>query len=716
MFKKVTITLYAIAILVMAMATCFSQHEADVKFYGTWWFTALWALLAAAGVAWMIVRKVRRPSIILLHSSFVIILLGALLTRVTGIQSSIHLRKDVTTNALENNTTLPFSITLKDFTVEYHNGTQAPSDFVSSIEIADDDATEPRSMHKVSMNNIVSYSGIRLYQSGYDPDMLGARLSVNIDPYGIPVTYFGYAMLFLTLIWTLIDKRGGFRYALRQLSSMAKPTVMLLISVFFTALSAMAEESTLHVIPPSQAEQMGTLNIRYNERICPLQTFAIDFTKKITGSRSFEGCSAEQVLTGFIFFPNEWNKVKCIKIKSDAIRERYNLGDYASLMDFFSFSADGNMEQYILAHELQEAYWGNDDKLHQDVEKLDEKVMLIMQLQYSQSLMLFPYEGRWLSPVDSLPDTMPQEQRDYIHKAITILRDYAATSDWEQFTEMVSLMRKYQYRYGADSIPSDFKISAERIYNNIPFATILFMVCLATALLSLWRRKWVKIASYSVLCVSWLALTFCLALRWIVSGTVPMSNGYETMLLLAWFFLLLPIVCRRFIFPSLLLAGFSLLVSHISQLDPQITHIMPVLQSPLLTIHVMIIMMSYALLAMTTLCSVYALIARCRKKDIAYYRYLGIAFLYPAIVCLGIGIFIGAIWANVSWGTYWSWDPKETWALITFLIYAIPLHRLSLPSMNRPMVYHVYMIVAFLSVVITYFGVNYLLGGMHSYA
>jgi len=196
-----------------------------------------------------------------------------------------------------------------------------------------------------------------------------------------------------------------------------------------------------------------------------------------------------------------------------------------------------------------------------------------------------------------------------------------------------------------------------------------------------------------------------------------MSNGYETMLTLAWFIMLLALlIYRRFpivLIFGFLLSGFFLLVSHINQMDPQIGHLMPVLNSPLLSLHVSIIMMSFALLAMTFICGLTAL---CLPKLQEQLQLLSQLMLYPALTTLGFGIFIGAIWANISWGTYWSWDPKEVWALITFMVYAVAVHGGSLPFLRQPKAYHTYMTLAFLTILMTYFGVNFFLGGMHSYA
>jgi ABC-type transport system involved in cytochrome c biogenesis permease subunit len=311
---------------------------------------------------------------------------------------------------------------------------------------------------------------------------------------------------------------------------------------------------------------------------------------------------------------------------------------------------------------------------------------------------------------------MDAEHRKYIREVFTLLNGEIQAGRYERANQFLDKMLAYQQTFGQRSLPSATRVQAEHIYNRVPFATILFMVCLTIGIvafaLQLFGRR--LPAQRWLLAVVFLALTCCLALRWIVTSHVPMANGYETMLFLAWAVMLLAFAASRR-FPIMLtfgflLSGFFLLVSHISQMDPQMTHLMPVLNSPLLTLHVSIIMMAFALLALTFATSLTAL---CTKRQAAQLQLLSLLLLYPALTCLGFGIFIGAIWANVSWGTYWSWDPKETWALITFMVYAAPAHR-SLSA--KPMHYHAYMTFAFLTLLMTYFGVNYFLGGMHSYA
>ena len=690
MLKKTVIALYMIVVAAMTTTTIVEKYQGtsyvSEYIYGAWWFSALWALLTAVAVFYFIRRRVRRPSVVALHLSFVVILAGALLTHLTARQGAVHLRTGETTNHYQTpdqqEHTLPFTISLRHFEVQYHEGTQAPSDYRSHIVI---NGSEQR---VVSMNKIVSYGGVRLYQSSYDEDLQGTILALNSDPWGIPVTYAGYALLFVSLVWILIDPKGAYRQLLRR------------ATVCLVGCYAMTATASPRVLPQETADRFARLFVVYNDRICPMETYALDFTKKLYGKRSYEGYSAAQVLTGFVFFYHDWTREPVIKIKGSDMKQRLGLPDYASFNSLF------DQHGYRLGPHLQD----------KDVRKTDEKVSLIMELHQGTPLKIFPYASTWYSPTSTLPDSMDAEHRKYIREVFTLLNGEIQAGRYERANQFLDKMLEYQQTFGQRSLPSATRVQAEHIYNKVPFATILFMVCLTIGIvafaLQLFGRR--LPAQRWLLAVVFLALTCCLALRWIVTSHVPMANGYETMLFMAWAVMLLAFAASRR-FPIMLtfgflLSGFFLLVSHISQMDPQITHLMPVLNSPLLTIHVSIIMMAFALLALTFATSLTAL---CTKRQAAQLQLLSLLLLYPALTCLGFGIFIGAIWANVSWGTYWSWDPKETWALITFMVYAAPAHR-SLSA--KPMHYHAYMTFAFLTLLMTYFGVNYFLGGMHSYA
>ena len=712
MLKRSVIFLYVAVILAMAAAT-FAEHLSGSDYYHQWWFSALWALLTAVAIAYFLKQRVRRLSVVLLHLSFVVILAGALLTHLTSRQGIVHLREgEVVVSYMDYGQyiqRLPFSLRLDSFVVNYHEGTRAAQDYQSHLTLTDTNEQEV-----VSMNKILSRSGIRLYQSGFDPDGHGTTLALNSDPWGIPVTYTGYALLFVALLWMLIDPKGAWRQLLRSpLLKKSALSIALVCSVSGNCIAAAGSQT--NVLPKETAKELGCLHVLYNDRICPLQTLAIDFTKKLYGKRSFGEYTAEQVFTGFLFYGKSWDEQPIIRIKNSELRQRLNLPPYCSVSSLLSDPANG----YVLGPLLEEYYQGSNDKLHQEAAKIDDKLMLIMDLRRYALLKVFPFKGTWYSPADSYPLQMEAERQEYMRNILPMMAEDAQTGNFARVSESIQKMQKYQATFGAEALPSPFRVKAERLYNAIPLPTILFMVCLTMgfvclALTIMRRRGWLP---YAIMIAAFTGLTFYLALRWIISGTIPLSNGYETMLFMAWIIMLVTVLmARRFrimLTFGFLMSGFMLLVSHLSMMDPQIGHLMPVLNSPLLTLHVSVIMMAFALLSLTFLIGLVALFMRKEREVLALLSQL---FLYPALTCMGFGISIGAIWANVSWGNYWSWDPKETWALITFMVYGVAAHQRSLPFLRRPMGYHAYMVLAFLTILMTYFGVNYVLGGMHSYA
>ncbi len=389
--KRIVIVFYVVVVAVLATATIVEKYQGTdyvgEHVFGAWWFSALWAVLTAVAAFYFVKRKVRRVSVIVLHLSFVVILAGALLTHLTAIRGVVPLYQGIATNEYLTRDMylhrLPFSICLEKFEIKFYEGTDMPSDYVSHVTIDGEPFT-------ISMNQIVSHKGVRLYQSDYDEDLRGSLLAMNSDPWGIPVTYCGYALLFVSLVWMLADPQGKFR-------------------------------------------------------------------------------------------------------------------------------------------------------------------------------------------------------------------------------QQLSILRKQRF----------------------PLAMLT----------------------------------------------------------------------------AFLMACFVLLLYHFLGKYSAANHPLPVLNSRLLPLHVSTIMMAYTLLLLTFIISLVG-IAVSKQRQKMYH--LSQVMLFPALLLLCYGIFIGAIWANVSWGNYWSWDPKETWALITLMIYAAPAHR-SFSNMS-PRKYHLYMTVAFFTILMTYLGVNYFLGGMHSYA
>ena len=654
--KKTLFALYVLVIVCMAAATVVEKYSGTdfvrSNVYGAWWFSLLWAVLTAAGVVYFLRHRCKSWSGIALHLSFVVILAGAFVTHVSSERGTVHLRQGsyISTCVMydrhnqPHDAQMPFQMRLDRFDVQYHEGTDAAEDYVSQFTIIDHGK---QYSGKVSMNRIFRYGAMRFYQSSYDNDMLGASISFNSDPIGIPLTYTGYALLFFSLVYMLFDPHGAYRKLLR-LSHLKKGLMMMALLFALGSGSAQA-----HVLPKESADRFGRLMVLHNSRICPLQTLAIDFTKNLYGKASYNGYTPEQVLTGWMFYADDWMQEPMLRLKGAEMRDRLQLPEYVPVSQFFNNAMGG----YTLGPYVQEYYGGNHDAFHSQVAAIDNKIQLIMELRNGSLLKLFPYTNKgkttWFAPTDDLPNAMYREHQQFVRSICLLLGDCALASDYTQMDAVVGKMLKYQQKNGGASMPSDRRVAADRIYNRIPFATILFMLCLAMGIISF---------LYAI-------IRMCRE-----------DNGANNV-------------------------G---------------TDADPVLNSPLLSVHVSIIMMGFAMLSFTFISGLTAillrLVSRTAQPKMVQLQQLSLVFLYPALAALGIGIFIGAIWANVSWGEYWGWDPKEVWALITFMIYAIPLHARSVAQLRRPTAFHLFMTLAFLTLVMTYFGVNYFLGGMHSYA
>ena len=657
MVKKIIFILYILVLVCMAAATIVEKSQgtdyAHAHYYGAWWFILIWAVLAALGAFYIIKRKVKCASTLALHLSFIIILAGALLTHISAKRGMIHLRIGQPTDTYMaqdeeqgmQEEKLPFSLCLQKFEAKMHDGTNAVADYSSKFTVIDGD---DKSEGEVSMNNIYSHRSYRLYQSSYDEDGKGSVLAINADPYGIPVTYTGYALLFISLVWMLFDPKGGYRKLLKSplLKKGALITALILSMGNIQTLHAESATGNLQnaVLPKETAEKFGELHILYNDRICPVQTFALDFCKKIYGARSYQGLTAEQVLSGWVFYGNTWANEPFIKIKSGEMKTAMNLPDYASLNTFFNREMGG----YTIGQYVQEYYNGQQDKFHQQAADIDGKIQIIMELREGISLKVLPYTftknvkatknhpfikagtTTWFSPVDKLPQAVEQQHALYIRNVFSLLNGDVKAGNTRRVNEFFVKMKKYQEVSSGNSLPTATQYKAERINNAFPFATILFMANLTLGFIALFytiyrmtKKREIKalnIALPILLGVSFLALTFGLALRWIISGNIPMSNGYESMLTVAWFVMLISILMqlriRIVMVFGFLISGFFLLVSHINQMDPAIGQMMPVLNSPLLSIHVSIIMMSYALLSLTFICGIMGICLRSHGEEL----------------------------------------------------------------------------------------------------
>lgn len=724
-----------ILILITATIVESSKGTAFVRqhIYTSAWFVVLWAVLAVVAAVYIVLRKNKSnisTSVLLVHASFLVILLGAFTSWNMAESGTIHLRQNETTSTMKDEEgktkELGFEVSLKNFNVVNYPGTDAPMDYITML-------TANTQEIKVSMNNIGSFNGYRFIQSGYDSDMQGTTLGVYHDPWGIGITYTGYALLFISLIATMVSKKTRIRHLYRKALSLqgAKAwavTALLAVSSFAT--SANAQEMVK--IDGDIADDFGKICVLYNSRITPINTVATSFVTKLCGKPTWDGLSSNQVFAGWIFDVPYWETVKMIEIKEKKAQELLGInGKWASFDDFWD-----NYNNYKLDAPLKKAYKDGDTKLQKQLRDADEKFNIIRMLYGGEMLKMFPYAGKqghmqWFAPGQPLGNLkLDEKELVFIKKSMDYLAESIITGDKARAEEIAKKIYSYQHVRGKAVVPTKFRIYTETFYNKtnaqrLPvmlYLTLsLVLAIVSTLSLNNGKQKKTRLVSSVLTWVMLIHTTLLLALRWFVSGHLPMSNGYETMQFMAWATLIVTLVMQKRFLPvkqfGPLLSSFALLVAMITDGNPQITQLMPVLQSPLLSVHVMVIMFSYALFGLTALIGLQGLIAHHRKQDEKEQQLAALSqfLLYPAVALIAIGIFIGAIWANVSWGRYWSWDSKETWALITMLIYSVPLHA-DIKWLRKAQHMHIYMLLAFLSVLMTYFGVNYFLSGMHSYA
>ena len=722
--KRLSFALQGIIILILATAPIveklYGTEYAQSNIYTAWWMVSLWGLSALTAMAYAVATKLyRRFVVFALHASLVLILVGAFVTHTTARHGYVTLREECASDHFVLNEggdePLPFSLKLTSFEQINHRGSKAAMDYVATFSIAHDgDIIEGR----VSMNNIYRYRGYRLYMSHVDTD--GVTLAVAYDAWGIGVTYSAYVALFLSIIAFMVSRATHLRELLRH-PALKRGALVILFTVVGLRASAADMPRT---ISTEAAEAMGRMAVYHNDRICPMQTFAIEFTTKLYGKPSYRGLTAEQVVAGWYFYYDDWSHEPMIKIK-EGVRSVIGVDDkYASLRDF---------QTPLRGNKLTEALTSTNRKLRGDAVDANDKLELIYHLANGELFRIFPVvddEGQfaWYAPGDVPLANVEYDEWLFINQSLNFVGESVARRDHERVEELFAKIARYQRTKAGNIMPAEARFEAEITYNstnyNRPIAMASITIGFICLILFMFTKgHWRRYVGWMLML--WLValfayLSYRIALRWYITGYVPLSNGFETMQFMAWGTLLLSLLLSRKVtmIPAFgaLISGAAMMVAMMGEASPRITQLMPVLHSPLLSLHVVVIMLSYALLAFIMLNSLVALIRYRDAEQCEYHTVISRIMLYPAIFLLIIGIFIGAVWANISWGRYWGWDPKEVWALITMLVYALPLHSRSLSLFRRPLIFNIYMVVAFLSVLITYFGVNLFLGGMHSYA
>jgi cytochrome c-type biogenesis protein CcsB len=660
----------------------FNSTEFVLKnIYHAWWFILLCFTTFLLFLFHEIKEKIYLKNLHrwLLLCSAAIIIIGSTTSLCTAKHGNIHLRLQETAekflckNGIE---TLPFSIQLIDFKILTYQGTSSPANYVSYVVIKE---KKSEIEMQISVNHPIRYKGYRFFQSSYDSDMQGSVLLVTYDFWGTLLIYLGYVILLAgILVW------AGKKIFFLIKSVKNRKTGLLLL---FLLLSPSLFLSAQKTIQPEEAKQFGNLAIYYQGRIAPISTYAKDFTLKLTGKIHYGKYSAEQFLTGCLFFPKEWQK-EILKLPTN----------------------------------------------RKEVLEWEEKCYIFSQLQTGESLKIFPQGNRWYTPYEDI-SFIKNEDSVFIFNILPFLYENISNNDHEQVTQLIHKIALFQQSRAENSTVNFNKLKLESLLNHCPLPTWLFPIILFFASLSfvklilteIFKKKirWLHFILLFQIAAVFIMLTVYIAARSIVAGHIPLSNTYETLLFLSWFIVLLTFFIGRknsiLLFGGELLAGFTLLVCSINASKAQITALMPVLNSPWLNVHVTLIMFSYALLAFTSILAILFLLfkvmrfSQTRIHHLSTITSISQAFLPVAVAMLTLGIISGSVWANLSWGRYWGWDPKEVWAFITALVYGIALCHHEIPLLQKEKNYHLFVLFAFVLVLITYFGVNLWFGGLHSY-
>jgi cytochrome c-type biogenesis protein CcsB len=641
-------------------------------------------------------------------------------------------------------TELPFSIKLNDFILERYPGSSSPSGYKSDVVLIDK-AANIQKPYVIFMNNILKYKGYRFYQSSYDQDEKGTILSVNHDMAGMLVTYTGYGLLFLFIILALLSKETVFRNVTASYwqSKIRKSLPLLLLMML---LSGFTNINARKLVPDKAvSEEFGKVLIQDQKgRTKPLFTLSNDILRKVTRSNNYDGLSSMQVFLGLYLDFNNWKDVPLITVGNKDLQTKIGIkGSMAAFSDFVKMDGTGT---YKISEEVNTAYSkapAERNKFDKEVMKIDERMNIVYEIYQGDFLKLFPLKDSadtWGSSREALLRARSSEDSLYLAGIIPAISDALQTNNISTIRQVTASVGEYQKRFAGYNLPTQSKIKAELLYYRMGIFEKLFPFYATVGLIMLFGLitmviKGRKETTLFVKILGWLLFagfmfhTFGLGLRWYIAGRSPMSNGYESMIFISWVTLLAGFIfSRRSAFAlsaTAVLASMTLMVAHLSFMDPEITNLVPVLKSYWLTLHVSVITGSYGFLGLGAILGLINLIllALSNEKNttriadtIDELTIINYKTLTLGLYFLTIGTFLGAVWANESWGRYWGWDPKETWSLITIIMYSIVIHSRTIPGMKDIFTFNLISLFAFSSVLMTYFGVNYYLSGMHSYA
>ena len=658
--------------------------------------------------------------------------------------------------------TLPFAIQLNEFQLDRYAGSMSPMSYASEVEVVD----REKGVHvpfRIYMNHVLDYRGFRFFQSSYDKDEKGTILSVNNDPGKLP-TYFGYLLLGIGLFFNLLNPKSRFR----KLAGMVQKDMTKVKSILVALVSiiALSQGSALHAYTTEEyigflkqydvkhADKFGRVLVQsVDGRIKPIDTISTELLNKIYGGSSYEGLSANQVALSMMSSPSEWQGLPIIKVFHPELKKIIGIPEnqkYASFNDFFEKEGDHAYKLTKYSEEANRKKPALRNQFDKDILKVDERVNICYMVYTGEVFKMIPKQNdiskKWFAPQEAVMNFSKQEGdevRALLGGYFDSISEGLEKGNWENANKAIDKLQSYQEQYGSELIPSDSRIKAEIFFNHAKIFARLTPVYLLSGLVLLCfifakmvkSSLNIKLATKIVLTinfVAFLAHTGGLGLRWYISTHAPWSDGYESMIYIAWAIALAGIFFSRQSVVSLaltsILAGVTLFVAHLSWMDPQITNLVPVLKSYWLNIHVSVITASYGFLGLCALLGFFTLIlfiirsTKQTKRNVEIERNIIEATrinemaMILGLSLLTIGNFLGGVWANESWGRYWGWDPKETWALVSILFYAAVVHLRFIPKFNTPFAFAVASTITFSSIIMTYFGVNFYLSGMHSYA
>jgi len=655
---------------------------------------------------------------------------------------------------------IPFSVALRDFELERYPGSMSPASYASEVSVIDP-SNQEKFDFRIYMNHILDYQGFRFFQSSFDQDELGTVLSVNHDP-GTLITYIGYILLAFGMFGVLIVKNGRFNALGEKLKAIKAEKTLAALAVvtlvLFSSTNAIAADEENPVIKiakgfdKAHADKFGHLIVQdASGRMKPIDTLSHEILAKLNRNDAFLGLNSNQVVLGMMLRPDAWREIAIIRTGDKEINKMIGLPESAKTAAFSQFfEAPDEIKGYKLGQLVDEANRkapGKRDKFDKALLQVDERVNVAYMVYTGSLVRMWPKPGdknhKWDATIEALQTLSPKESEIVRLLAISYFGsiDQAMKSgDWKKADEALDRIDKYQRFVGASVYPNDLKSKVEIFYNKANIFEQLwplyFVVGFTLLILSFikiikptFKEEWLSKVSFGLLVLFFAAHTAGLIMRWYISGHAPWSNGYESMIYIGWASVLAGFIfSRRSVMTmaaTAIMTGLILFVAHLNWMDPQVTNLVPVLQSYWLAIHVAMITASYGFLGLGALLGMIALILFILKKPensarlnqaIKELNAINEMSLLVGLILLTVGNFLGGVWANESWGRYWGWDPKETWALVTILVYAVVIHLRMIKGAYSDYIFSVVSLLAFTSVLMTYFGVNYYLAGMHSYA